>query len=56
MQQAESLVKDCVRNILAGKFEPSNHRVEYDDYESILQTGVASRLLSLATRDSGERD
>ena len=56
MQQAESLVKDCVRNILAGKFEPSNHRVDYDDYESILQTGVASRLLSLATRDSGERD
>ena len=41
---------------LGGKFEPSNHRVEYDDYESILQTGVASRLLSLATRDSGERD
>lgn len=46
MLQAEELVHDCVRNILAGKFEPTQDRVEYDDYESILQTGVASRLLN----------
>lgn len=46
MQQAEELVKDCVRNILAGKFDPTDDLVQYDDYESILQTGVASRLLN----------
>lgn len=46
MQQAEELVKDCVRNILAGKFDPTDGLVQYDDYESILQTGVASRLLN----------
>jgi len=54
MLQAEELVKQCVRNILNGNFEPTSERVEYDDYESILQTGVASRLLNLAA--SGDEE
>lgn len=54
MLEAERLVKQCVSGILDGNFEPTENRVEYDDYEVILQTGVASRLLNQAAGDSEE--
>ncbi len=54
MSKAEELVRECVRNILAGHFEPTSERVEFDDYESIMQTGVASRLLSQTSREQQE--
>lgn len=45
MSDAESLIRDCVANIWAGRFEPTSDRIQYDDYGMILQTSVASRLL-----------
>ena len=54
MLEAERLVKQCVSGILDGNFEPTENRVEYDDYEVILQTGVASRLLNQAAGDTEE--
>ncbi len=48
MQQAETLIHDCIRGIRRGDFEPTNDRVQFDDYGMILQTGVASRLMDLA--------
>ena len=54
MQQAEELVRDCVRRIWAGDFEPTGDRVPFDDYGMILQTGVASRLLDQADLWLGE--
>ncbi len=48
MQQAEELIRDCIRRIRAGDFQPTNDRVPFDDYGMILQTGVANRLLDQA--------
>ncbi len=45
MQQADELIRDCVRGIRAGDFAPTQDRVEYDDYGMILQTGVAGSML-----------
>jgi hypothetical protein len=53
-QQAEQLVRDCIRRIWAGDFEPTKDRIQFDDYGMILQTGVASRLLDQAELDFGE--
>ena len=46
MRDAEQLIHDCVRRILACDFAPTTERVVFDDYQMILQTGVASRLLA----------
>lgn len=54
MLKAEELVRECVRNILAGHFEPTADRVEFDDYESIMQTGVATRLLRQTSTEEQE--
>ena len=48
MQRADDLIHDCIRNIWAGKFDPTDDRVQYDDYEMILQTRVPQRLLNYA--------
>lgn len=48
LRAAEELIRDCIRGIWAGRFEPTRERVPFDDYEMILQTGVASRLLDRA--------
>jgi ATP-dependent helicase/DNAse subunit B len=53
-QQAEQLVRDCIRRIWSGDFEPTEDPVLFDDYGMILQTGVASRLLDQAESMLGE--
>lgn len=45
MNDAEALIQQCIRRIFACDFQPTDKRVMYDDYEMILQTGVASRML-----------
>ncbi|MCC9601055.1 PD-(D/E)XK nuclease family protein [Stieleria sp. JC731] len=46
LDAASELIRDCIRNIFACKFEPTEEMVLYDDYEMILQTGVPTRMLS----------
>jgi hypothetical protein len=46
MADAREVIEDCVRRIFACDFAPAEGKVLYDDYQMILQTGVASRLLS----------
>ncbi|MEM8666399.1 MAG: PD-(D/E)XK nuclease family protein [Planctomycetota bacterium] len=45
MDAAQRLIRQCVADVCAGKFEPSSDRIQYDDYGMILQTSVANRLL-----------
>ena len=51
MAVADELVRDCIRGIWAGQFEPTSDRIPFDDYAMILQTGVTQRLLDT---DDGE--
>lgn len=53
LQQADELIRECVRRIWAGDFAPTSDRVQFDDYAMILQTGVASRLLDRADQFLG---
>ena len=46
MLTAEDLIRQIIRDVWAGKFEPTSDRVQYDDYEMILQTRVPQRLLN----------
>ncbi|MEO1530220.1 MAG: hypothetical protein AAFX06_32925, partial [Planctomycetota bacterium] len=46
LDEADQLIHDCVRRILSCDFAPTTERVVFDDYQMILQTGVASRLLA----------
>lgn len=50
MDQANQLIRECIRGIWAERFEPTADRVPFDDYAMILQTGVASRLMDQADR------
>ena len=45
MADAESVIQQCVSGILNECFEPTNNRVDFDDYSMILQTGIADRML-----------
>jgi hypothetical protein len=54
MEQAQQLIEQCVRRILAWDFTPSSERVQYDDYSMILQTDVASRMLASASLEDAE--
>lgn len=55
MEQADQLIRQCVRRIFACDFTPTDGPVMYDDYEMILQTGVASRMLSgVSVGEEGE--
>ena len=45
MSQAKELIHQIIRNIWAGKFEPTDKPVVFDDYWMILQTGIADKLL-----------
>ncbi|QEF97590.1 ATP-dependent helicase/deoxyribonuclease subunit B [Stieleria maiorica] len=56
MQQAIELIHQCVRRIFACDFSPNEQGVMYDDYEMILQTGVASRMLAGASVGEGDND
>jgi ATP-dependent helicase/nuclease subunit B len=42
---ADELIVRCIRDIWAGRFEPSEDPVMYDDYAMILQSGVSIDLL-----------
>jgi ATP-dependent helicase/DNAse subunit B len=46
---ADEVIRDCVRGIRAGRFEPAPGPVLYDDYAMILQSEIADQLF-----DSGE--
>jgi len=48
-REAGQLIQDCIRSIRAGRFEPTNDRVPFDDYGMILQTGVAQRMIDAQT-------
>ncbi len=54
MRKAELLVKECVRGIFAGEFKPTTDRVEFDDYGAIMQTGIASQMLSRSVESEGD--
>lgn len=56
MKQAEQLIHQCIRKIFACEFSPTDGRVQYDDYEMILQTGVASRMLMSSSLADGEAE
>jgi len=43
--QAEQVIRDCIRRIWSGDFEPSVDPVLYDDYAMILQSDTASPWL-----------
>jgi hypothetical protein len=43
MAEAVEIIEGCVRGIWAERFEPTEERVQYDDYDMILQTGITSR-------------
>lgn len=51
--QAEQVIRDCIRRIWAGDFEPSVDPVLYDDYAMILQSDTASPWLD-ADDSSGD--
>lgn len=46
MDQAMEVIEDCVRRIFNCEFDATDQRVIYDDYEMILQSGIASRMLA----------
>jgi ATP-dependent helicase/DNAse subunit B len=46
MQQAEEVIHQCVRGIVDKDFNPTSDTVQYDDYQMILQTGTAARMLA----------
>ncbi|NNE00257.1 MAG: PD-(D/E)XK nuclease family protein [Pirellulaceae bacterium] len=54
LSAADELIYQCIRDIWAGRFEPTDDRVQYDDYEMILQTSVPQRLLSEAEQPGFE--
>jgi len=41
---ADDLINQCVRSIRAGRFEPTNEPVMYDDYAMIMQSEIAEQL------------
>jgi len=41
---ADALIVQCVRSIRAGRFEPTNEPVRYDDYAMIMQSEIAEQL------------
>jgi len=41
---ADEVIRQCVRGIRAGRFEPANDPVLYDDYAMILQSEIAEQL------------
>lgn len=48
MEDAVTIIHDCIRGIRARRFAPSDHPVDFDDYGMILQTGVASRMMAVS--------
>ena len=54
MDDAVTIIHDCVRGIRAKRFQPTGQIVEFDDYAMILQTGVASRMMADGDLDASE--
>lgn len=54
MNEAVEIIQECVRGIWAEQFEPTTERVQYDDYDMILQSGVANRLIQEAGVSANE--
>ena len=52
MQQAEHLIRDCIRKIWDQQFVRTNDRVQFDDYGMIVQSGVTQSLLNSAMDES----
>jgi CRISPR/Cas system-associated exonuclease Cas4 (RecB family) len=50
MDAADEVIHEIIRNIHAGKFDPTEDRVQYDDYEMILQTSITQRQLVSAEK------
>ena len=46
MKSAEQVIHQVIRDIWADKFDPTDERVLYDDYESIMQMRVPQRLIN----------
>ncbi|MAI69618.1 MAG: nuclease [Rhodopirellula sp.] len=46
MAEAVEIIEECVRGIWAEQFEPTAERVQYDDYDMVLQTGITRRLVA----------
>jgi ATP-dependent helicase/nuclease subunit B len=49
---ADELIIRCIRDIWAGRFEPSEDPVEYDDYAMILQSGSGNLFTDADEGDS----
>ncbi len=54
MAEAIEIIRDCIRGIWAEQFEPTTDRVQFDDYDMVLQSGVASRLLDQTENSTSE--
>ena len=52
LRKAEEQIQTCIRDIRDKKFEPTEERVPFDDYDMILQTGVAQSMLQMASSES----
>jgi RecB family exonuclease len=50
MDAADEVIHEIIRSIHAGKFDPTEDRVQYDDYDMILQTSITQRQLMNAER------
>ena len=54
MAEAVEIIEGCVRGIWAEQFEPTAERVQYDDYDMILQTGITRRSVDEAEASAKE--
>ena len=52
MAEAETIIHDCVSGVLREDFEPTEKRVEFDDYAMVLQEGIAGKMLDTVEADS----
>ncbi|QDT12302.1 PD-(D/E)XK nuclease family protein [Stieleria marina] len=50
LDAADEVVHEIIRSIHAGKFDPTGDRVQYDDYDMILQTSITQRQLITAEK------
>lgn len=54
MLEAEEKIRECVRCVLREEFEPTDKRVEFDDYAMILQEGIAGGILDTVGSGASE--
>ena len=54
MAEAADIIEECIRGIWAERFEPTTERVQYDDYDMILQAGITSRSVEDAEASTKE--